>query len=75
MNGQMNKLSIDCVTASSVIMLKTRLTHISGGRVTHKLNNVGLSISQRLPCQLAIWIFASGGNLVKFVSIRRCGVS
>ena len=28
-----NKLSTDCVTASSVNMFKTRLTHISGGRV------------------------------------------
>ena len=34
--NEWNKLSTDCVTASSVICLKTRLTHISGGRVTHR---------------------------------------
>ena len=31
--NEWNKLSTDCVTASSVNMFKTRLTHISGGRV------------------------------------------
>ena len=34
--NEWNKLSTDCVTASSVNMSKTRLTHISGGRVTHR---------------------------------------
>ena len=58
-----NKSSTDCVTASSVC-LKTRLTHISGGQIT-KIKIVGLSISQWLPCPLAIWAFALDGNLVK----------
>ena len=29
------------------------------------IKNVGLSISQWLPCPLAIWSFALDGNLVK----------
>ena len=36
--NEWNTLYTDCVTASSVNMLKkTRLTHISGGRITHRL--------------------------------------
>ena len=34
--NEWNKLSTNCVTASSVNMFKKRLTHISGGRVTRK---------------------------------------
>ena len=35
--NEWNKLSTDCVNGSSVNMLfKTRLTHISGGWVTHR---------------------------------------
>ena len=34
--NEWNKLSTDCLTASS-ICLKTRLTHISGGQITHRL--------------------------------------
>ena len=34
--NEWNKLSTDYVTTSSVDMFKTMLTHISGGRVTHK---------------------------------------
>ena len=45
--------------------LKTRLTHISGRRVTNRLNIVGLLIKQWLPCPLAIWAFVLDGNLVK----------
>ena len=59
-----NQLSTDCVTVSSVNMFKTPLTHISGGRVTHRWENVGHSISQWLPCPLAIWAFALNGNFV-----------
>ena len=33
---QWNKLSTDCVTASRVNMFKTRLTHISVGRITRR---------------------------------------
>ena len=32
------------------------------------MNNVGLSISQWLPCPLAIWAFALDGNLVKILN-------
>ena len=31
-----NKLSMDCITGSSANMSKTRLTHISEGRVAHR---------------------------------------
>ena len=41
-----NKLSTDCVTASSVDMFKNKLTHISVGQIT-QIKNVGLLISQR----------------------------
>ena len=34
--NEWNKLSMDCVIASSVNMLKTTLTHISGGQVTRR---------------------------------------
>ena len=35
--NEWNKLSTDCITARNVnILKKTRLTHISGGRVTRK---------------------------------------
>ena len=33
--NEWNELSADCVNASSVNILNTRLTHISAGRVTH----------------------------------------
>ena len=36
--NEWNKLSTDCVTASSVNMFKTKLTYNSGGRITHRLN-------------------------------------
>ena len=36
--NEWNKLSSDCVTASSTkLCLKTRLTHISGRQITHRL--------------------------------------
>ena len=34
--NEWDKLSTDCVTASSVNMFKPRLTHFSGGRVTRR---------------------------------------
>ena len=34
--NECNKLSTDCVTAISVNMFKNKVTHISGGRVTHR---------------------------------------
>ena len=42
----------------------THYLQISGGRVTRMLNNVRLSISQWLPCPLAIWAFALDGILL-----------
>ena len=33
--NEWNKRSTYCITAISVSMFKTKLTHISGGRVTH----------------------------------------
>ena len=34
--SEWSKLSTDCVNTSSVNMFKTKLTYISGGRVTHR---------------------------------------
>ena len=34
-----------------------------------QMKNVGLSISQRLPCPPAIWVFPFDGNIVKFCEI------
>ena len=51
--NEWNKLSTDCVTASSVNIIKTRLTHISGGWITHRFKMLD-SISQWLVCPLAI---------------------
>ena len=52
-----NKLSTYGVTASSMNMFKNK--------VDTYLRNVGLSISQWLPCPFAIWAFALDSNLVK----------
>ena len=45
--NEWNKLSTDCVTASSVNMFKIRRVDYT------QIKNVGLSISQWLPCPLA----------------------
>ena len=64
--NEWNTLSTDCVTASSVNMFKNRLTHNYLRRAGYTYMNIGgLSISQWLPCPLAIWAFALDGNLVK----------
>ena len=34
--NEWNKLSADCITASSMNMSKTMLAHVSGGRVTRR---------------------------------------
>ena len=52
--NEWNKLSKDCVTASSVNMFKNK--------VDTYLRIVGHSISQWLPCPLAIWAFALDGK-------------
>ena len=54
------------------ICFKTKLTHISGGRVTHRWKHFGRSINQWLPCPLAIWVFVLNDNLVKNMLNRGC---
>ena len=67
--NEWNKLPNDCVDASSVNMFKNRIDRylISAGYTDEK--TVGLSISQWLPCPLAIWNLLFGMaillNLVK----------
>ena len=53
--NEWNKLPNDCVNASSVNMFKNRIDRylIRAGYIDEKI--VGLSISQWLPCPLAIW--------------------
>ena len=61
--NEWNKLSIFCVTVN---MFKNKVdTYLRRAGYT-KVKHVGLSISQWLPCTLAIWAFALGGNLVKY---------
>ena len=60
--NEWNKLFTDCVTASSVNMLKNKVDTYLRRWVTRKMNIVGLSISQWLPCPLAIWAFGLDGN-------------
>ena len=60
---------MDCVTASNVNMFINKVdTYLRRAGYTY-INIVGLSISQWLPCPLAIWAFGLGGtfkkNLVK----------
>ena len=59
--NEWNKLSTDCVTASSVNIFRNKVdTNLR--RAGYKLNIVGLSISQWLPCPLAIWAFGLDGK-------------
>ena len=54
--NEWNKLSNECVNASSVNMFKNKICQISDkGGLYIKYKIVGLSISQWLPCPLAIW--------------------
>ena len=67
--NEWNKLPNVCVNASSVNMFKNRIDRylIWAGYIDEKI--VGLSISQWLPCPLAIWNLLFGMaillNLVK----------
>ena len=63
--NELNKLSTDCVTASSVNMFKNKVDISQEDRL-HIDEKMLDSISQWLPCQLAIWALASDGNLVKY---------
>ena len=60
--NEWNKLSTDCVTASSVNMFKNKVdTYLR--RAGYKyMNIVGLLISQWLPFPLAIWAFGLDGK-------------
>ena len=60
--NEWNKLSTECVTASSVNMFKNKVdTYLR--RAGYKyMDIVGLSISQWLPCPLAIWAFGLDGK-------------
>ena len=55
----------DCVTASSLNMFKNKVVTSQEGGLYINDKHFGLSISQWLPCPLAIWAFALDGNLVK----------
>ena len=74
--NEWNKLPNDCVNASSVNMFKNRIDRylIRAGYTDDKI--VGLSISQWLPCPLAIWnlLFEMAilVNLVKSISSLPC---
>ena len=60
--NEWNKLSTDCITASSVNMFKNKLdTYLRRTGYT-KMNTDGFSISQWLPCPLAIWAFGLDGK-------------
>ena len=61
--NEWNKLSADCVTASSMNMFKNKIDISQDGGLHVK--SVGLSISQWFPFPLAILAFALDGNLVK----------
>ena len=54
--NERKKLPNDCVIASSVNMYKNRIDISEKGGIHIDEKNVGLSISQWLPCPLAIWI-------------------
>ena len=63
--NEWNKLSTDCVTASSMNMIKNNVdTYFKRADYIY-INNVEVLISQWLPCLLVIWAFALDGNLVK----------
>ena len=58
--NEWNKLSTDCVTASSVNMFKDKVdTYLRRADYT-EIKHVGLSISKWFPCPLAIWAFCLG---------------
>ena len=59
--NEWNKLSTDC----SMNMFKNKVDTFFRRVDYTQIKNVGLSISQWLPCLLAIWAFALDGNLVK----------
>ena len=65
-----NKLSTDCVTASSVNMFKNKVdTYLRRADYT-EIKNVGVLISQWLPYPLAVLaFFCSDGNLVKSIGV------
>ena len=60
--NEWNKLSTDCVTASSVNMFKNKVDTYLRRAGYKQMNIVGLSISQWLPCPLAIWAFGLDGK-------------
>ena len=60
--NEWNKLSTDCVTASSVNMFKNKVDTYLRRSGYMQMNIVGLSVSQWLPCPLAIWAFGLNGK-------------
>ena len=57
-----NKLSMDCITASSMNMFKNKVDTYLRRAGYMQMNIVGLSISQWLPCPLAIWTVGLDGK-------------
>ena len=70
--NEWNKLSTDCITTSSVNMFKNKVDTYLRRPGYMKTNPDGLSISQWLPCPLAIWAFVKSGRIV-ICSTRWCG--
>ena len=60
--NEWNKLSMDCITASSVNMFKNKVDTYYRWAGYTQMKIVGLSISQWLPCPLATWAFALDGK-------------
>ena len=57
--NEWNKVSTDCVNASSVNIFKIKTVKYLGRLYIDEK----FSINQWLPCPFAIWIFALDGNL------------
>ena len=64
--NEWKKLCTYCVNASNVNMFKNKVDTYTRRADYTQIKNVRLSISQWLPCPLAIWAFVLDGNLVKF---------
>ena len=60
--NEWNKLSTDCVTASSVNIFRNKVDNLS-----RAMKNIGLSINQCRPCPLAIWAFAILLNYTEYI--------
>ena len=60
--NECNELSMDCITASGVNMFKNKVGTYLRRAGYMQMNIVRLSISQWIPCPLAIWAFGLDGK-------------